>query len=126
MAAIHLGANFLICSGEPGHVAQTRIQTWRAAGDTFGVSVIAWSEFVCGPLSSDLKISWEALLAGMILPMDQALAERAAVLFNDTGRRSRSLQDCIIAATAIREAAPLATFNRDHFIHFVPFGLILA
>ncbi len=126
MAAIHLDANYLICSGEPGHPAQPQIQSWRANGDTFAVSAIAWSEFVCGPLSSDLRGSWELLLGGAILPMDRALAEHAADLFNETGRRSRSLQDCIIAATAIREKAPLATFNRDHFERFVPFGLIFA
>ena len=126
MATIHLDTNYLIYAGQPGHLVQTHIQGWRANGDTFAVSAMAWAEFLCGPLSPGARGSWETLLAGAILFTDQTLAESAADLFNGTGRRARSLPDCIIAATAIREQAPLATINRDDFLPFVPFGLTLA
>ena len=53
-------------------------------------------------------------------------AEKAARLFNLTGRRSKSYADCCIAAVAIRLGAPLATSNRDDFTPMVPHGLILA
>jgi hypothetical protein len=47
----------------------------------------------------------------------------AADLFNKTGRRSRSLADCLIAAVAIRCGAKLATVNTGDFQAFVQYGL---
>jgi len=49
----------------------------------------------------------------------------AAILFNQTGRRSRTLADCMIAAVAIRCNAKLATINASDFQAFVQHGLIL-
>jgi predicted nucleic acid-binding protein len=53
-------------------------------------------------------------------------AELAAQLINKTGRRSRSLADCMIAAVAIRSGARLATVNTSDFTPFVQHGLVLA
>ena len=53
-------------------------------------------------------------------------AEKAAQLFNLTGRRSRSLADCMIAAVAIRSGAKMATINAAHFQPFLAHGLVLA
>ena len=50
----------------------------------------------------------------------------AARLFNRTGRRSRSLADCMIAAVAIRCGAKLATINAADFQPFTAHGLLLA
>ena len=47
-------------------------------------------------------------------------------LFNATGRRRRMMVDCMIAAVAIAEDAPLATRNADDFGRFVEPGLKLA
>jgi predicted nucleic acid-binding protein len=52
-------------------------------------------------------------------------AELAADLFNQTGRRSRSLADCMIAAVAIRCRADLATINSSDFQPFIQHGLNL-
>ena len=59
-------------------------------------------------------------------PFLSADAALAANLFNHTGRRSRSLADCMIAAVAIRCGAKLATVNLNDFRPLVTHGLILA
>jgi predicted nucleic acid-binding protein len=59
-------------------------------------------------------------------PFIAADAALAASLFNQTGRRSRSLADCMIAAVAIRCGAKLATVNSHDFHPLVAHGLILA
>ena len=53
-------------------------------------------------------------------------ARSAATLFNATGRRSRSLADCQIAAVALRCGARVATGNLSEFTPFQIHGLILA
>ena len=86
---------------------------------------MAWAAFKCGPASSELIEAWRVMLMDRIVPIDQTLAELAATLFNQTGRRSRSLPDCLVAATAINSGAQLATLNRGDFDLFVKFGLVL-
>lgn len=61
-----------------------------------------------------------------IVPFDSEAATRTALLFNRTGRRSGSLADCMVAATAIAAGAMLATSNRDDFERFTAEGLGLA
>jgi len=48
-----------------------------------------------------------------------------AKLFNDTGRRSRSRADCMIAAHAIRRDAVLVTADASDFRVFRKFSLRL-
>jgi predicted nucleic acid-binding protein len=93
--------------------------------EEFNVSSVAWAEFLCGPFD----VTAESIARQIFphpepfLPADAVLAAR---LFNQTGRRSRSLADCIIAAVAIRCGAKVATGNTADFLPFVPLGLILA
>lgn len=53
-------------------------------------------------------------------------AEKAAELFNATGRRAKSYADCCIAAIAIRASVPLAASNHDDFNPMLAHGLALA
>lgn len=122
---IHLDTNVLIDALVPGSAQEGQLMGWLGARETLGISAIAWGEFLCGPLSPAA-----AALARRLFPDAEALertdAEKAAQLFNLTGRRSRSYTDCCIGAVAIRAQAPLATSNRDDFTPMVPHGLVLA
>lgn len=101
---IHLDTNFLIQALVPGSAAGAKLQTWLMSGEDLGVSTIAWSEFLCGPLTSKDEALAQMLFAAPE-PFLASDARKAAELFNATGRRSRSLADCQIAAVALRCAA---------------------
>ena len=60
----------------------------------------------------DRRIDYTATVAGL-----------AAQLFNATGRRRNSLADCIIAANATAEDAPIAIGNPPDFLRFEAHGL---
>ncbi|MBI2926538.1 MAG: PIN domain-containing protein [Verrucomicrobia bacterium] len=122
---IHFDTNYLIQATVPGSPAHVHFAAWAEEGETFGVSTVAWPEYLCGPLDPQ----GEALARQMFPhpePLLLADAEEAADLFNRTGRRSRSLADCMIAAVALRCGAKLATINTADFTPFQPHGLILA
>lgn len=122
---IHLDTNFLIQALVPGSSAAARLQTWLTDGEALSISVIAWSEFLCGPLTPN-----DAALAEVLFdapePFLASDAYKAAELFNATGRRSRSLADCQIAAVALRCDALLATGDVSDFTMFQRHGLLTA
>ena len=122
---IHLDTNFLIQALVTGSSAETRLQAWLTSGEDIGISAIAWSEFLCGPVTMP-----EEALAQLILAAPEPFlatdARSAATLFNATGRRSRTLADCQIAAVALRCGARIATGNLPDFNPFQNHGLILA
>ncbi len=120
---IHLDANFLvgvIQSEQP----LKQVQEWSESGQYINMSSIAWAEFLSGPVTEA-----ETMEARSLIDSIDAFGERdayvAADLFNQTGRRSRSLPDCMIAAVSIRCGAALATINSRDFRRFEPFGLKL-
>jgi len=122
---IHLDTNFVIQALVPGSAASARLQAWLGTGEDLGISTIAWSEFLCGPLTPQD----EALARTFLSPPESFIAvdaRKAAELFNATSRRSRSLADCQIAAVALRCGAPLATGNVSDFAPFQSHGLVLA
>jgi predicted nucleic acid-binding protein len=123
---IHLDTNYLIFGADRTHAAHRQLKAWRASGETFAVSAMAWSEFRCGPLTPALLQAWEALVEGRVVPIDRTVAERASDIFNLTGRRARSLPDCLIAAAAMRSGASLATLNPKDFSAMAKLGLVLA
>jgi predicted nucleic acid-binding protein len=81
---------------------------WLSSGESIEISAIAWGEFLCGPLSPLAEVFARKLLPSAH-PLERADAEKAAELFNLTGRKSKSYADCCIGAVAIRKQAALAT-----------------
>jgi len=88
------------------------------------MSAIAWAAFLCGPLPLEL-----VQVAARIVPerasFDHLDAELAAHLFNDSGRPRGTFVDWMIAATAMRAGAHLATSNVADFRRFASAGLSL-
>ena len=119
---MHLDTNMLIGAMDVSSPSRSRVLQWLRAGEPLSVCALAWSEFLCGPVSP----SDEARCLGIlehIEPVDAATAALASRFFNATGRRSCSLADCIIAAAAVLANQPLATENARAFEPFIPFGL---
>lgn len=122
---VHCDTNFLIQATVAGSPAYVQFAAWASAQEVFNVSSIAWAEFLCGPLDATADALARQIFPNPepFLPADAALA---ASLFNQTGRRSRSLADCMIAAVAIRCGAKLATLNAGDFQPLIQHGLVLA
>jgi predicted nucleic acid-binding protein len=121
---IHLDTSFLIQAFVPGTSSAVRMESWLAKNEEIGISSIAWSEFLCGPLTpQDLLLSKNLFTS--IEPFLDSDAEESAELFNLTGRRSRSLADCQIAAVALRCDAQIATANTKDFLVFQAHGLMM-
>ncbi len=121
---IHLDTSFLVHALAAGTFQDQRLREWLAAGETLGMSAVAWAEFLSGPVEP----------AALEL-LDKVVTERAAFgegeamlaarLFNESGRRRGSFADCMIAAAAIRAGVPLATDNPKDFRRFAAAGLTL-
>ncbi|RJP33992.1 MAG: type II toxin-antitoxin system VapC family toxin [Phycisphaerales bacterium] len=119
---IVLDTNFLIAGLVPGTAQDARLRQWLESSEPLAVSVIAWAEFLCGPVTPEHVRQASRLFPSPValLPEDAA---RAAELYNATGRRRGSLADCLIAATCLRLNAAIATDNTADFCPFEPHGL---
>jgi predicted nucleic acid-binding protein len=126
VAVILLDANYLIL-GPIGFTSQgADLRDWLAEGEMMSTSAIAWTEFVAGPVQPEVIESVRQMLEDRILAVGREEAALAASLFNLVGRKRAVRYDCLVAATAIRAGARLATANRADFALFVPHGLELA
>ena len=123
---IHLDTNYLIGLLVEGSQQAVDVEGWLEAGESLAASAIVWTEFLNGPVTTLQVIQAEAVLGGRIIPFSEPEAVPAAELFNQTGRRRGSRFDCLIAATAIRAQAAVATVNHSDFAPFQPHGLKLA
>lgn len=124
-SSIHFDTNYLIAyAGEASDEVVANVEQWIVEDRKFYCSAMAWAEFLCGPILPEEVAAMESLLHG-VSPVTPELAAEGARLFRETGRRSRSLSDCIIAATAIAAKEPLATLNLSDFNPFLPHGLEL-
>ncbi len=122
---IHLDTNFVADALTPGTVPEAKLAAWLKAGESFGMSAVAWGEFLCGPVNQ-ASVVVARMWVSAVDSLTEADARLAAKLFNATGRRSRTFADCMIAACAIRNGTKLATSNHADFLPFVPHGLSLA
>lgn len=122
---IHLDTSFLIRALVSGSPEDTTLRTWLRANARVSVSAVAWAEFLCGPLGDEDRVMARRLV-GAPVPLGEAGAELAAILFNRGGRRRGTFIDCLLAAVAIRAGARLATSNPADFRQFVQAGLELA
>ena len=122
---IHLDTSFLIPALIPDTQQDRQVRDCVDAGEAIVISSVAWAEFLCGPLSrSDLNAALQ--IVERYLEFTAEHAAIAARLFNATGRRRRMMVDCMIAAVAIVDGAPLATVNAGDFGRFTEHGLLLA
>jgi predicted nucleic acid-binding protein len=111
---IHLDTGFLIRATKRGSTEYDVLRNWVARGLRIEISVIAWSEFLCGPID-DTGLELATRIVGDPQPLLIADAKLAAEFFNLSGRRRGHLADCMIAATAVRLGAALATINARDF-----------
>lgn len=123
---IHLDTNLLIRAAGGHLFALQMMRRWREAGEAVGTSSVAWFEFACGPVDADRKRMIWRLICDHFTGFGAREAERAATLFNRTGRERAQRWDCMIAATAIESEAHLATLDSADFRPFVSAGLALA
>ena len=121
---VHLDANFLVEVADGGSSSVRKIERWLRERVSVQVSAIAWSEFLCGPLT-EREVEDARAVVAVVEPFTADDAAAAADLFNQTGRRSRSHVDCMIAAHAIGRQAAFATLNLHDFRPFARFGLKL-
>ncbi len=123
-AMIELDANVLVAAVREEEQATKLIRRWVEKEEIIAMSSIAWSEFMCGPLTPDEEANATTIVTH-VEPFDANDAVLAAELFNATERRSRSHADCMIAAHAIRRNAVFATLNVQDFRPFKRLGLKL-
>ena len=122
---IHLDTSFLVPALTAGSAHDRRLRGWLAAGEPLGMSAIAWAEFLCGPVDA-ADVDLVGRIVPERVPFSEGEAALAARLFNESGRRRGSLADCMIAASAIRAGASLATENTKDFRRYASAGLTLA
>ena len=121
---IHLDTNFMILALVRESPQDRKLREWLQRGEALAMSTIAWAELLCGPLTVEL-LEVATRFVSERVPFLEEDAQLAARLFNDSGRRRGSFVDCMIAATALRVTATLATTNVDDFRRFKSAGLAL-
>ena len=121
---IHLDTSFLIRGLVPGSVEDRALRRWLKDGERLVMSVIAWTELLCGPLAES-HIELASQVVSERVPFVEEDAVFSARLFNESGRRRGSLTDCMIAASALRAGEPLATANASDFRRFTTHGLAI-
>jgi len=119
---IHLDTSFLIRALRSGSTEDRRLRAWLSEHVPLRISAVSWTEFLSGPVRAR-----EIELAARIAPEPMSFTAEdsmiAAKLYNLGGRRRGSLVDCMIAASALRAGASLATSNATDFTRLESAGL---
>ncbi len=122
---IMVDTSFLIRALVPGTGEDRALRRWLRDGQRPITSAVAWAEFLCGPLEpAEFDLAALIVVDRVEFAAEDAVA--AAGFFNATGRRRGTLIDCMIAATATRAGAALATANPADFKRLELLGLTLA
>jgi predicted nucleic acid-binding protein len=111
---VHLDTSFLIRALRPGTRQDQMLRELLEESRELAMSSIAWAEFLCGPLNGR-QLDIARRITPELIPFTDKDAALSAELFNESGRRRSSLTDCMIAATALRCNARLATANQADF-----------
>jgi predicted nucleic acid-binding protein len=119
---IHLDTSFLIRALVPRSAQDRELRRWMSRGERVGIGAIGWAEFLCGPVEPP-HVALAGNFLGEPVPFSAQDAEISARLFNLAGRRRGSLAACMVAATALRSDASLATANVVDFAGFKAAGL---
>jgi predicted nucleic acid-binding protein len=119
---IHLDTSFLIRALVRGSEEDALLREWLAAGETLGMSAVAWAEFRCGPID-DTASQLARQIVEHRIEFSEKQADVAAELYNESGRRRGTLFDCMIAAAALAEGAAIATTNAADFRRLRPAGV---
>ena len=112
-SVIHPDTNFLIDALVPTNKPSSLLTAWIERGEPLGISTV------------EKAVSSSRLILPLVENLTGEDAELAEVLFNKTGRRSKSYADCCNAAVAISRNASLASGNRYDFEPMMAFGLQL-
>lgn len=122
---LHLDTNALIALSDPENALFLEVEKCLAGGGCVATDAVAWHEFARGPLSPEDLTRALLILENRVLDLTRAVTEKAADLFNASGRRRASTADCLIAAACMESDAELLTRNVDDFTPFVAHGLRL-
>jgi predicted nucleic acid-binding protein len=123
---LHLDTNALIALSDPSQAMFGIIEHHLREGWSVGTDAVAWHEYVRGPLLAEDRERVLLIIDQKVIPLTREISERAAFLFNHSGRRRGSTSDCLIAAACMFENAELVTENWEDFHPFVPHGLRFA
>ena len=122
---VHLDTSFLIRALSHGTAEDAALRVWLRGRVAVDISAVAWTEFLCGPVEEQ-HLQLAPRIVGKRVGFSSEDAPLAAELYDSGGRRRGSLADCMIAATAIRCGAHLATSNPADFRRYLASGLALA
>lgn len=122
---ICLDTNYLILGLVPGSREGRELTAWITSGERLVTPMLAWFEFLCGPVTA-MQIQTMRAFLHALLPFDESHAVAAAGLCNVAGRKRTVRVDAMIAATAIVAGAALATNNQKDFGAFSASGLRFA
>ena len=120
---LHLDTNALIALSDPEHALFVEVERCLMGGGSVATDAVAWHEFVRGPVLPEDVTRALLILENRVLDLTRDIAERAAELFNASGRRRASTADCLIAAVCLDSDAELLTRNVGDFMPFVAHGL---